>query len=154
MEKHSFIFYTYLNINFLPTMVLVLMNRFIIIKAFSKFLPCGIKPEFVCSLWINGMLMHIKKNMFSGLVGQNNEVSDLCRMLIGKWAEIVAKIFSLIVLIGANIVYWILMSNFLFNSVQFLHGRHKSKTTWDSQSNYLNCRLFRIESLKRIDFYK
>lgn len=63
---------------------------------------------------------------FLGILGQNTEVPDLCRMLIGKWAEILAKIFSLVVLIGANIVYWILMSNFLYNSVVFIYGKPKS----------------------------
>lgn len=56
-------------------------------------------------------------------MGQNLEVPDLCRMLLGKWAEIIAKVFSLVVLIGANIVYWILMSNFLYNSVLFLYSK-------------------------------
>lgn len=58
-----------------------------------------------------------------GLMGQNLEVPDLCRMLLGKWAEVIAKVFSLVVLIGANIVYWILMSNFLYNSVLFLYSK-------------------------------
>lgn len=68
----------------------------------------------------------MKKNCFCfvlGLMGQNLEVPDLCRMLLGKWAEVIAKVFSLVVLIGANIVYWILMSNFLYNSVLFLYSK-------------------------------
>uniref|UniRef100_A0A6P7G4Y3 Sodium-coupled neutral amino acid transporter 9 homolog isoform X1 n=2 Tax=Diabrotica virgifera virgifera TaxID=50390 RepID=A0A6P7G4Y3_DIAVI len=49
------------------------------------------------------------------------EVPDLCRLLIGRWAEIVSKIFSLVVLMGGDIVYWILMSNFLYNCVVFVY---------------------------------
>ena len=29
--------------------------------------------------------------------------------------------FSVLAILGAAIVYWILMSNFLFNTVQFIH---------------------------------
>lgn len=47
------------------------------------------------------------------------EVPDLCRFLLGRWAEVIARIFSLIVMLGANIVYWILMSNFLFFTVNY-----------------------------------
>ncbi|KAK9751239.1 ATP-NAD kinase N-terminal domain [Popillia japonica] len=54
--------------------------------------------------------------------GNCGDVPELCKILLGRWAEILAKIFSLIVLIGANIVYWILMSNFLYNSVDFIYG--------------------------------
>lgn len=61
-------------------------------------------------------------SLISGL-GDNDEVAHLCRQLLGRWAEIIAKIFSMIVLIGANIVYWVLMSNFLYNTVVFLHGK-------------------------------
>ncbi|KAG5889545.1 hypothetical protein JTB14_024953 [Gonioctena quinquepunctata] len=61
-------------------------------------------------------------NSKHGIIGQNFEVSDLCRLLIGKWAEILSKTFSLIVLIGGDLVYWILMSNFMYNVVHFWHG--------------------------------
>ncbi|KAK4878231.1 hypothetical protein RN001_010737 [Aquatica leii] len=49
-------------------------------------------------------------------------LSDLARILLGKWAEVIARIFSLIVLIGSLIVYWVLMSNFLYHSVRFMYG--------------------------------
>ncbi|XP_074032317.1 neutral amino acid transporter 9 isoform X2 [Leptinotarsa decemlineata] len=57
-----------------------------------------------------------------GIPGANFDVADLCRLLIGQWAVIVSKIFSLVVLIGGDLVYWILMSNFMYNLVYFLHG--------------------------------
>lgn len=64
----------------------------------------------------------ILKILFIG-VDQNIEVPELCQLLIGKWAEILARIFSIVVLIGADIVYWILMSNFLYYSVYLIHGK-------------------------------
>ncbi|KOB66283.1 putative sodium-coupled neutral amino acid transporter 9-like protein [Operophtera brumata] len=47
------------------------------------------------------------------------EVPALCRTLLGPGAEVVAHIFSLLVLIGANIVYWILIANFLYFTVNY-----------------------------------
>ncbi|CAH1132766.1 unnamed protein product [Ceutorhynchus assimilis] len=57
-----------------------------------------------------------------GMPGLDIEVSHLCKDLLGKWAEVLAKIFSVVVLLGADIVYLILMSNFLYNSVYFIYG--------------------------------
>lgn len=63
--------------------------------------------------------------------GQNSsfEVPDLCRFLLGRWAEIIARIFSLIVMLGANVVYWILMSNFLFFTVNYFTDTSSPNTT-------------------------
>lgn len=79
------------------------------------------------SWWVLGKCKNeIFGNVFLtlGLIGQSNEVSDICFTLLGRWAEVTAKIFSLVVLIGANIVYWVLMSNFLYHSVQFFYGKN------------------------------
>nr|XP_022911007.1 sodium-coupled neutral amino acid transporter 9 homolog [Onthophagus taurus] len=70
-------------------------------------------------LYTAQLVLNIGKNY--GAIGKITEVPELCRELLGKWAEVVARIFSLIVLVGANIVYWILMSNFLYNFVEFLY---------------------------------
>lgn len=61
--------------------------------------------------------------LFSG--SEKCEVPSLCRTLLGRWAEVVAHIFSLLVLTGANIVYWILISNFLYFTVNYLLGKFK-----------------------------
>lgn len=42
------------------------------------------------------------------------EFPDLCRHLLGPWAEWIAAFFSLIPLLGGAVVYWVLMSNFLY----------------------------------------
>ncbi|XP_041358172.1 sodium-coupled neutral amino acid transporter 9-like [Gigantopelta aegis] len=53
--------------------------------------------------------------------GQVLEFSDVCRHYFGKWSELVAVVCSLLTLLGGAIVYWILMSNFLFHVVSFLY---------------------------------
>lgn len=49
------------------------------------------------------------------------EVVELSRIFLNKWADYIARIFSITVLLGAIITYWILMSNFLYNSVNFVY---------------------------------
>lgn len=49
------------------------------------------------------------------------EVAELATLLLGRWAGYVAKLFSLLVLLGAVIVYWVLMSNFLYHSVGYVY---------------------------------
>ncbi|RZC35815.1 sodium-coupled neutral amino acid transporter 9, partial [Asbolus verrucosus] len=87
----------------------------------------GLFPAVIINIVIAAICLYttytlLKVNEKHGVIGQSGEVCDLCKALIGRWAEILAKIFSLIVLVGANIVYWILMSNFFYNSVQFFYG--------------------------------
>ncbi|XP_046753895.1 sodium-coupled neutral amino acid transporter 9-like isoform X2 [Diprion similis] len=53
--------------------------------------------------------------------GGNGDVTELSRTLLGSWAEYIAKTFSITVMLGANIAYWVLMSNFLYYSVNFLY---------------------------------
>jgi len=50
-----------------------------------------------------------------------SEFGDLCGILLGRWAEITATAFSVLAILGAAIVYWVLMSNFLFSTVVFVH---------------------------------
>ncbi|RCN27348.1 hypothetical protein ANCCAN_26918, partial [Ancylostoma caninum] len=42
------------------------------------------------------------------------EFSDVCRYFLGKGGEYLAVGFSVVVLLGGIMVYWVLMSNFLF----------------------------------------
>ena len=51
------------------------------------------------------------------------EFSDVCRHYLGRWAEVVAFISSLLTLLGGMIVYWILISNFLYNIVAFIYRK-------------------------------
>jgi len=50
-----------------------------------------------------------------------SEFSDLCGLVLGKWAELIATIFSVLAILGAAIVYWVLMSNFLYNTVEYMY---------------------------------
>ncbi|KAG1680686.1 Sodium-coupled neutral amino acid transporter 9 [Nymphon striatum] len=59
----------------------------------------------------------IKLQSFIGIKGSDVEFSDLCNFLLGKWAHVVSIVSSLLVLLGGTIVYWILMSNFMYHSV-------------------------------------
>ncbi|XP_076065824.1 neutral amino acid transporter 9-like [Oratosquilla oratoria] len=60
-----------------------------------------------------------------GLEGPPTEFGPLCRTLfpgiIGKVAEGLAVIFSVLTLVGALIVYWVLMSNFLYNTGEIIY---------------------------------
>ncbi|WAR24231.1 S38A9-like protein, partial [Mya arenaria] len=49
------------------------------------------------------------------------EFSDVCREYLGRWGEWVAWVSSLLTLLGGMIVYWILISNFLYNIVTFIY---------------------------------
>ena len=59
--------------------------------------------------------VHSKTNRIS-------EFNDLCGLLLGPWAQYTATIFSILAIVGAAIVYWVLLSNFLFSTVSFIHG--------------------------------
>ncbi|XP_066581577.1 neutral amino acid transporter 9-like [Prorops nasuta] len=52
---------------------------------------------------------------------EKTEVIQLSRIFFGSWAEYIARVFSMTVLLGAVIAYWILMSNFLYHSVNFFY---------------------------------
>ncbi|BES98630.1 Transmembrane amino acid transporter protein [Nesidiocoris tenuis] len=66
--------------------------------------------------------------------GPTGDIAELTRTLLGPHFEMVAKVFSLIVLLGANIVYWILMSNFLYHSVNYIVGITED-TAYDTTGN-------------------
>ncbi|CAN7940228.1 unnamed protein product [Ixodes pacificus] len=50
------------------------------------------------------------------------EFSDVCRHLLGPWGERLAMAFSLLPLLGACVVFWVLMATFLSGTALFLHG--------------------------------
>jgi hypothetical protein len=45
----------------------------------------------------------------------------LCKRFLGRWAQVTALVFSVLTLLGASIVYWVLMSNFMYHTVDFIH---------------------------------
>ncbi|KAG7190032.1 hypothetical protein KM043_006182 [Ampulex compressa] len=76
--------------------------------------------------------------------GEKVEVMLLSRIYLNKGAEYVAQIFSIAVLLGATIAYWILMSNFLYNSVNYIYDSvigvsYYSVTTNQSYADSVLC---------------
>lgn len=63
----------------------------------------------------------LQVQMKHGKANTDGEVAELATMLLGQWAGYIAKMFSVLVLLGAVIVYWILMSNFLYHSVDYVY---------------------------------
>ncbi|KAF5271987.1 hypothetical protein FQR65_LT17489 [Abscondita terminalis] len=89
----------------------------------------------VAALCLYTCYLMLRINEDHGVHGHNKEVSDLARILLGRWAEILARIFSLVVLIGSLIVYWVLMSNFLYHSVHFFYDYFSAVNEAPSTAN-------------------
>lgn len=68
---------------------------------------------------------------FSALGVDAPEFSHVCGYFWGKKGEWVATIFSLFVLIGGAIAYWVLMSNFLFYTGTVIYGAWNDSTAKD-----------------------
>ncbi|CAH1992873.1 unnamed protein product [Acanthoscelides obtectus] len=103
----------------------------------------GFFPAVIIMLAISGLCLYtthvlLSVNKKHGIISSNFEVPELCRLLLGKWAEVMARIFSMIVLIGADIVYWILMSNFLYNFVSFVYDAFHGNST-EEMTNAVLC---------------
>jgi len=49
------------------------------------------------------------------------DFSDLCEYYLGKAGRWICFLFSAIAFLGALIVFWVLMSNFLFNTGKYIH---------------------------------
>ncbi|XP_023444790.2 neutral amino acid transporter 9 [Dasypus novemcinctus] len=60
------------------------------------------------------------RTMISSLDTTTWEYPDVCRYYFGSFGQWSSLLFSLVSLIGAMIVYWVLMSNFLFNTGKFI----------------------------------
>uniref|UniRef100_A0A8C5AR35 Neutral amino acid transporter 9 n=1 Tax=Gadus morhua TaxID=8049 RepID=A0A8C5AR35_GADMO len=50
------------------------------------------------------------------------EFPDVCRYYFGKCGQLSSLVFSLVSLLGAMVVYWVLMSNFLYNTGKFIYS--------------------------------
>lgn len=53
----------------------------------------------------------------------NWEFPDVCRYYFGKFGQWSSLVFSMVSLIGAMVIYWVLMSNFLYNAGQFVYSK-------------------------------
>lgn len=61
------------------------------------------------------------------------EFPDVCRYYFGKFGQWSSLVFSMVSLIGAMVVYWVLMSNFLYNSGQFIYNYAHGVNVSDSE---------------------
>ncbi|KAM9840977.1 neutral amino acid transporter 9 [Aulostomus maculatus] len=61
------------------------------------------------------------------------EFPDVCKYYFGKFGQWSSLVFSMVSLIGAMVVYWVLMSNFLYNSGQFIYNYAHNISTSDSE---------------------
>ncbi|XP_062067959.1 neutral amino acid transporter 9 [Lepus europaeus] len=94
-------------------------------------IPWGIKQAGfttgMCVIMLMGVLTLYccyrvvkSRTMISSLDTTTWEYPDVCRYYFGSFGQWSSLIFSLVSLIGAMIVYWVLMSNFLFNTGKFI----------------------------------
>ena len=60
--------------------------------------------------------------IFTAHQGGVLEFSDVCKHYLGRLGEVAAVLFSVVCLLGGAIVYWVLMSNFLYNTVSFIYS--------------------------------
>ncbi|KAI4816907.1 hypothetical protein KUCAC02_009207 [Chaenocephalus aceratus] len=61
------------------------------------------------------------------------EFPDVCRYYFGAFGQWSSLVFSMVSLIGAMVVYWVLMSNFLYNSGQFIYNYSQNLSMSDSE---------------------
>ncbi|CAJ1070955.1 sodium-coupled neutral amino acid transporter 9 [Xyrichtys novacula] len=61
------------------------------------------------------------------------EFPDVCRYYFGKFGQWSSLVFSMVSLIGAMVVYWVLMSNFLYNTGQFIYNYAHDVNVTDSE---------------------
>ncbi|XP_070154549.1 neutral amino acid transporter 9 isoform X2 [Polyergus mexicanus] len=99
----------------------------------------GFFPGIILNLLMSGLCLYTAYRLIIAHAyhdgGEDIEVVDLSRIYLGKWAEYIAKIFSIAVLLGATIAYWILMANFLYNSVNFIYDNAASWPTHSAPEN-------------------
>ncbi|XP_071546894.1 neutral amino acid transporter 9-like isoform X2 [Panulirus ornatus] len=91
------------------------------------------------SLYTATRLLTLQKTM--GLEGPSLEFSQVCMQLLGgtlgKLTEGITVTFSALTLVGAQVVYWVLMSNFLFNTGEIIYDALNGEIHNDSSSALL-----------------
>jgi len=61
----------------------------------------------------------------SALIDTSNwEFPDVCKYYFGSFGQWSSLLFSMVSLVGAMVVYWVLMSNFLFNTGKFIYSKY------------------------------
>ncbi|XP_004345157.2 solute carrier family 38 [Capsaspora owczarzaki ATCC 30864] len=76
-----------------------------------------------------------------GPKGEEVELPEVAQQFLGRKGFYVAITFALVTYVGAQIVYWVLMSGFLFATVDYIHDHgnsNSSSTSSDTFSEYWN----------------
>uniref|UniRef100_A0A672TPV5 Neutral amino acid transporter 9 n=1 Tax=Strigops habroptila TaxID=2489341 RepID=A0A672TPV5_STRHB len=98
-------------------------------------IPWGIKQAGFTSGIILILLMGIltlyccyrvvKSRKMIPLIDTSNwEFPDVCKYYFGSFGQWSSLLFSMVSLVGAMVVYWVLMSNFLFNTGKFIYSKY------------------------------
>lgn len=61
-----------------------------------------------------------------GVDSQAADLPDVCRYFWGSVGDALSVFFSVVVLLGGIVVYWVLMSNFLYYTGNVIHGKNAS----------------------------
>jgi hypothetical protein len=69
---------------------------------------------------------YIRYTFLTGVESEVPEFAQLCGLILGPKWEYVCAGFSLAAVFGVCIVYWILMSNFLYNTLEYGQGNIRS----------------------------
>ncbi|KAM9138920.1 neutral amino acid transporter 9 isoform 1-T2 [Pangshura tecta] len=96
-------------------------------------MPWGIKQAGfttgVCLILLMGSLTLyccyrvVKSRTMIPLIDTSNwEFPDVCKYYFGSFGQWSSLLFSMVSLVGAMVIYWVLMSNFLFNTGKFIYN--------------------------------
>ncbi|XP_032624897.1 neutral amino acid transporter 9 isoform X2 [Chelonoidis abingdonii] len=65
----------------------------------------------------------VKSRTMIPLIDTSNwEFPDVCKYYFGSFGQWSSLLFSMVSLVGAMVIYWVLMSNFLFNTGRFIYN--------------------------------
>lgn len=97
-------------------------------KFVSEHSETGTHPVMKSSTYSNVMFcldMFLFFVSSSALIDTSNwEFPDVCKYYFGSFGQWSSLLFSMVSLVGAMIVYWVLMSNFLFNTGKFIYSKY------------------------------
>lgn len=71
-----------------------------------------------CRFWFCSFFLYSALGVDSAAA----DLPDVCRYFWGTYGTFLATTFSIIVLLGSCVVYWVIMSNFLFYTGNVIHG--------------------------------
>uniref|UniRef100_T1J6R2 Amino acid transporter transmembrane domain-containing protein n=1 Tax=Strigamia maritima TaxID=126957 RepID=T1J6R2_STRMM len=103
-------------------------------KQNSFFTMSGLSFGIIIMILVMGVCLYtayrvIQLPSLMGVDMEMAEYSDLCDQLLKHGTKWIAIFFSVFALLGALVVYWILMSNFLYNIVSFVYFR-STNSSW------------------------